>query len=344
MKVNDFDYHLPPELIAQQPSEKRDHSKMMVINRARQSIENKYFYNIIDHLKEGDLLVVNNTKVIPARIFGKKETGANIEVFLIRNVENNIWECLLKPGKRIKEGMDILLNKSTSIKVLSKEQENKWLIETPENFEDILNDIGNTPLPPYIKREKDNEFEGTDRNRYQTVYAKSPGAVAAPTAGLHFTPEIMKSLNEKGIKKTEVTLHVGLGTFKPVQCEDIKDHIMHSEFYSLSEETAELINEHKAKNKRIIAVGTTSIRTLETIAQQNDGKIVPCEGWSEIFIYPGYDFKVINGCITNFHLPKSTLIMLVSALAGKELIFNAYNKAIQDNYRFYSYGDCMLIE
>lgn len=344
MRVDDFDYYLPPELIAQQPSDKRDHSKMMIVDRANETIENKHFYDITNHLKEGDLLILNNTKVIPARIFGKKDTGANIEVFLTRNIEKNIWECLLKPQKRIQEGIKIKLSENTSINVLSKEKENKWLIETPENFEEILNTIGNTPLPPYIKRKRENEFKSSDKNRYQTVYAKIPGAVAAPTAGLHFTPEIMEKLKEKGVKTAEVTLHVGLGTFKPVQCEKLEDHIMHAEYYSVSEETAEVINQQKKENKRVIAVGTTSIRTLETVAQENNGYIKPCEGWSKIFITPGYKFKAVDACITNFHLPKSTLIMLVSALASKDLIFKAYNEAIKENYRFYSYGDCMFIK
>lgn len=344
IKVDEFEYHLPSELIAQQPSEKRELSKMMVLNRQDKSIEDKYFNDILEYIQGGDVLVINNTKVIPARVFGKKETGAIIEIFLIRNIENNIWQCLLRPQKRIKPEMNITLKNNTQVKVLEKDNENKWLIETPDNFYDELINIGNMPLPPYIRRERENKFETKDKLRYQTVYAKEPGAVAAPTAGLHFTEEIITKLKEKEVKLAEVTLHVGLGTFKPVQTEYIEDHIMHSEYYSLSDETAEIINQQKAKGKKIIPVGTTSIRTLETIAQNNNGKIIPSSGWSNIFIYPGYQFQIVDACITNFHLPKSTLIMLVSALAGKDFIFKAYQHAIDNKYRFYSYGDCMLIK
>jgi S-adenosylmethionine:tRNA ribosyltransferase-isomerase len=239
--------------------------------------------------------------------------------------------------------MKITLKNKSEIKVIERHPANKWIIEVPDNFETQINDVGNMPLPPYIKREEVNPFEPQDRNRYQTVYARIPGAVAAPTAGLHFTPELISSLKSQGTKFTEVTLHVGLGTFKPVKSEQIEDHIMHEEFYSISEETAELVNEYKSKGKRVIPIGTTSIRTLETIAQLNNGKIKETSGWSNIFIYPGYNFMITDACITNFHLPKSTLIMLVSALAEKGFIFNAYNEAIKNNYRFYSYGDCMFI-
>lgn len=344
MKVEDFNYHLPPELIAQHPSEKRDHSKMMVINRANRSITHRQFKDITDYIRPDDLIVINNTKVIPARVFGTKETGANIEIFLIQCLNETTWQCLLRPQKRVNPGIKIYLKDNSYIKVLNKDSENKWLIETPTDFEAHLNDLGNMPLPPYIKRQRENEYSEQDKNRYQTVYAKIPGAIAAPTAGLHFTPEIIKTLKEQGTQFTEVTLHVGLGTFKPVKCEDIKDHIMHEEFYTIPQKTAEIINTYKEEGKRIIPVGTTSIRTIETVASKNNGKIESSSGWSNIFIHPGINFNVTDACITNFHLPKSTLIMLVSALAGKELIFEAYHEAIKNNYRFYSYGDCMFIE
>lgn len=344
MRTEEFDYHLPPQLIAQHPSDKRDHSKMMILDRQKRDIEHKYFYNIVEYLNPDDLLVVNNTKVIPARIFGKKETGANIEIFLLRKLGDTDWQCLLRPYKRVKPGMKIILNNGNFVKVLEKDIEDKWIIETHSGFDSELNEIGNMPLPPYIKRERENEFVSQDLNRYQTIYAKEAGAVAAPTAGLHFTPEIMNNLIQKGIKVAEISLHVGLGTFKPVKCQYIQEHVMHSEFFTVSREAAELINQQKLSNKRIIAVGTTSIRTLETVANFNNGKIEATSGWSKLFIYPGYNFKMIDACITNFHLPKSTLIMLISAFTGKDFIFNAYQDAINNNYRFYSYGDCMLIK
>lgn len=343
MRVDEFDYYLPPELIAQHPSNKREASKMMVLHRHSNEIEHKNFHNIEDLITPDDLIVINNTKVIPARIFGKKETGANIEIFLIHQVEKNIWECLLRPQKRVKPGINIILKDNSNIKVLDKSANDKWIIKVADNFEININSVGNMPLPPYIKREQNNVFESSDRERYQTVYAKIPGAVAAPTAGLHFTPEIINRLKNNGSKIAEITLHVGLGTFKPVKTKNIEDHIMHKELYSITETTAELINEYKAKRKRVISVGTTTIRTLESVAQLYNGTIKACSGWSNLFIYPGFDFKVTDACITNFHLPKSTLIMLVSALAGKDFIFHAYNEAIKNNYRFYSYGDCMFI-
>jgi S-adenosylmethionine:tRNA ribosyltransferase-isomerase len=344
MRVNDFDYKLPPDLIAQHPSQKREASRMMILNRMKGEIKHKYFYNIIDYLRPDDLLIINNTQVIPARLFGKKETGANIEIFLIQQIDNTIWQCLLRPQKRIRAGIKIIINDEHFVEVLEREPDGKWLIQTPEQFDKIIYQLGNMPLPPYIKRDRKNKFEPEDRQRYQTVYASIPGAVAAPTAGLHFTPEIMTLLKEKGVHIAELTLHVGMGTFKPVKCDSIKNHVMHKEYYHLSEEAARQINSYKAEKKRIVAVGTTSIRTLETIASENNGKIIPASGWSQIFIYPGYQFKVVDSCITNFHLPRSTLIMLVSAFAGKDFIFKAYNEAIQEKYRFYSYGDCMFIQ
>lgn len=344
MKVEDFNYHLPQKMIAQHPSDKRELSKMMVINRSNKTISHKQFKHITEYIKPDDLIVINNTKVIPARVFGQKETGANIEIFLIQCLNQTTWQCLLRPQKRVKPGIKIYLKDNSYITVLEKDHDSKWTIETPTNFESHLNDLGNMPLPPYIKRERENEHVKEDKDRYQTVYAKVPGAVAAPTAGLHFTPEIIKTLKDKGTQFAEVTLHVGLGTFKPVKCEDIKDHVMHEEFYTVPQKTADLINAYKKEGRRIIPVGTTSIRTIETVARENNGQMSASSGWSNIFIHPGFKFNVTNACITNFHLPKSTLIMLVSALVGKNLVFDAYQKAIENNYRFYSYGDCMFIE
>ena len=343
MRVNDFDYNLPVELIAQYPSEKRDHSRLMILDRSTESISHDIFYNIVDYIDSGDLLVINNTRVIPARIFGIKESGAKIEIFLLNKIEDTYWQCLIRPQKRIKPGNIIILKDKSIVRVIKREVDGKWIIETPVNFDEVLDDVGNTPLPPYINRSKDLTTLQQDKERYQTIYAKSSGAVAAPTAGLHFTPDVMDKLKEKNIEIVEITLHVGLGTFKPVQCEFIKDHIMHEEYYSVSKEAAQKINHKKKKGNKIIAVGTTSIRTLETIAGLNNGMIVSCSGWSGIFITPGYDFKIVDSCITNFHIPKSTLVMLISAFTGKEFLFNAYNEAIKNNYKFYSYGDCMFI-
>lgn len=343
MKLSEFDYHLPQELIAQKPADKRECSKMMVLDRSYQAVEHKYFYEIVDLLTPNDLLVINNTKVIKARVFAKKDTGANIEIFILRAIDDTTWECLLKPSKRIKSATKLYLKNNFEVDVVDSIGDGKWIIKTPSEFETILNEVGNMPLPPYIKREEVDENQNLDNERYQTVYAKNPGAVAAPTAGLHFTPEIIQALKSKGVNIAEVTLHVGLGTFKPVMAENIEDHVMHQEYYHLAEESSNVINSYKSSGKRIIAVGTTSIRVLETISNGNNGKILPSSGWSDIFIYPGYKFKVIDGCITNFHLPGSTLLMLVSALAGKEFILDAYKKAIKHNYRFYSYGDCMFI-
>jgi S-adenosylmethionine:tRNA ribosyltransferase-isomerase len=343
MKLEEFDYKLPPGLIAQHPAAARDISRMMVLNRRNKSIEHKHFYDIIDYLGPDDLLVMNNTRVIPARIFGKKETGGRVEIFLTRCVDDTHWQCLLRPQKRIRTGTKIYLNPETFVETMHKDTEDKWIISTPDNFEKILCDVGTMPLPPYIKREPENPYVKEDGERYQTVYAKEPGAVAAPTAGLHFTSDILQNLQKKGVQSTELTLHVGLGTFKPVKCENIEDHVMHAEYYSISEAAANTLNKARKDGKRIIAIGTTSIRTLETVAQANNGNIISGTGWSKIFIYPGYQFQVIDACLTNFHLPKSTLIMLVSAFAGKDLVFEAYQKAIESNYRFYSYGDCMLI-
>ena len=338
MKTDDFDYELPEELIAQTPLEKRDSSRLMIVDRETSNIEHKQFNNIIDYLEKDDILVINDTKVIPARLFGTKiDTNAVIEILMLKENSDNCWECLCKPAKRIKIGTVVDFGngklKAECIEIKDEGIRVFKLIYEGILYE-ILDELGTMPLPPYI-HEKLN-----DKNRYQTVYAKNDGSAAAPTAGLHFTPELLSKLKEKGVIVVPVTLHVGLGTFRPVNVEDVTKHKMHSEFYMMSKETAEILNNHK---KRIIAVGTTSTRTLETIMNLY-GTFKECSGWTEIFIYPGYKFKAVDALITNFHLPKSTLMMLVSALASKELIFKAYNEAIINKYRFFSFGDSMFIK
>ncbi len=346
MLLSDFDYKLPEELIAQTPADKRENSRMMVLNAENHTILHKHFYNITDLIDKNSVLILNNTKVIPARLYGFKDTGAKIEVFLLKQKENNNWEVLIKPSKRVKEGTVIKISDELSAKVLSPLlDDGKWLVEliTKENLFEILHKVGNIPLPPYIERKmSDDELKNLDFERYQTVYAKDEGSVAAPTAGLHFTKDILNKLSQKGVEIGYVTLNVGLGTFRPVKCENILDHKMDSEAFEISEETANLINRAKHEGKNIIAVGTTTVRTLET-AYKQFGCIKACKSASELFIYPPYEFKVVDKLITNFHLPKSTLLMLVSALAGKEFIFEAYREAIKNKYRFYSYGDCMFI-
>lgn len=351
MNISEFDYELPEGLIAQMPSEKRENSKMLVLNSKTQTIEHKHFFDIVDYLDENTLLVLNNTKVLPARLYGTKDTGAKIEVFLlkekIKDNENKLWSCLIKPSKRIKPDNIIKISEELSVKAVEKlEDAGEWLVEliySGDLFE-ILHRVGNIPLPPYIERKlQTDEIKQFDMNRYQTVYAKDEGSVAAPTAGLHFTEEILEKLKAKGVEIAYVTLNVGLGTFRPVKCENILDHKMHSETYEITQEAADAINQAKEKGKKLVAVGTTTVRTLET-AYQKYGCIKACHDHSELFIYPPYEFKVIDNLITNFHLPKSTLLMLVSALAGKEFIFRAYNEAIKNKYRFFSYGDCMFIK
>lgn len=347
MLVSDFDYELPEELIAQLPADKRENSKMMVLERSSHKIQHKHFYDIVDLIDENSILVLNNTKVMPARLYGmKEETGAKIEVFLLKQLEGKTWETLIKPSKRVKEGTIIKISDELSAKAIEKtEEDGGWIVEMiyEGNILEVLHRNGNIPLPPYIERKLANEdIKKLDFERYQTVYAKDEGSVAAPTAGLHFTKEILQKLQDKGVEIAYVTLNVGLGTFRPVKCENILEHKMHSETFEISEETARKINEAKAKGKKLVAVGTTTVRTLET-AYQKFGCIKACRDHSELFIYPPYEFKVIDELITNFHLPKSTLLMLVSALAGKNFIFKAYNEAIENNYRFFSYGDCMFI-
>jgi len=345
MLVSEFDYNLPEELIAQTPSEKRENSRMMVLDRTNHKFYHKHFYDIVDYLDENCILVLNNTKVIPARLFGHKETGALIEIFLLKDCGNKQWEALIKPSKRIKEGMKIKIADSLSVIALENLGDGKWLVELVYDgiLYEILDKVGNIPLPPYIERKMtDDERKALDYDRYQTVYAKKEGSVAAPTAGLHFTKEILEQLKNKGVEIAYVNLTVGLGTFRPVKCENILDHKMDSEEFEIPQETADIINKAKAQGKKLIAVGTTSVRTLET-AYQQFGEIKACKSSSKLFIYPPYEFKVVDNLITNFHLPKSTLLMLVSALAGKNFIFDAYKSAIEEKYRFYSYGDCMYI-
>ena len=341
MKTDDFDYELPERLIAQTPLEKRDDSKLMILDRKTGEIIHETFHNIINYLDKDDVLVLNDTKVIPARIIGEKEdTKAVIELLLLRNIENNNWLCLAKPAKRIKTGTIISFgNGKLKAKCLEVLDEGIRKIEFIYDgiFYEILDELGSMPLPPYIKEKLE------DKDRYQTVYAKNNGSAAAPTAGLHFTKELLKAIEEKGINICYITLHVGLGTFRPVNVEDVTKHKMHSEFYHMSKEAADILNNAKKNNKRIIAVGTTSTRTLETIMSKYNC-FKETSGWTDIFIYPGYTFKAIDAQITNFHLPKSTLIMLISAFASKELIMKAYSIAVKHEYRFFSFGDSMFIK
>lgn len=340
MKTNEFDYNLPEELIAQHPTKNRDEARMMVLDKNTGDREDKYFYDIIDYLQAGDVLVMNDTRVIPARLFGHRpEKEEKIEVFLLTNTEGSKWEVLVRPGKKMKIGTEVIFSEELSCKVLEIKEDGNRIVEFYYEgiFNEILDRLGNMPLPPYITEKlKDNED-------YQTVYSKNPGSVAAPTAGLHFTKELLEKIEAKGIKLAYLTLNVGLGTFRPVNEDEITDHKMHSEFYTLSEETAEILNEAKKEGRRIIAVGTTSIRTLEAVYQKN-GKICADSGWTDIFIYPGFEFKVVDAIITNFHLPKSTLIMLIAAFTSKDIILNAYNDAVSKKYRFFSFGDCMFIK
>lgn len=340
MKTSDFYYDLPEELIAQDPLEKRDNSRLMVLHRETGELEHKHFYDVIDYLNPGDCLVVNNTKVIPARLMGmKEETGASIEVLLLKRKEEKVWETLVKPGKKARVGARISFGDGLLVgEVIDVVEEGNRLIrfEYDGIFEEILDRLGQMPLPPYITHQLQ------DKNRYQTVYAKYDGSAAAPTAGLHFTEELLQKIQDKGVRIAKVTLHVGLGTFRPVKEENVLDHHMHSEFYIVDEEAAKIINETKANGGRVISVGTTSTRTLETVAEP-DGHIPVKSGWTDIFIYPGYRFKAVDCLITNFHLPESTLIMLVSALADRETILHAYETAVEEKYRFFSFGDAMLI-
>ena len=340
MKVSDFNYNLPEELIAQVPIQKRDESRLMVLNRENQTIEHKTFKDIIDYLQPGDCLVRNNTKVIPARIYGKKETGANVEFLLLNNIEGDIWECIVRPGNKLHIGTKVIFGEGLlKADILDTMEGGTRKVKFSYNgiFNEILDQIGLMPLPPYIHEEL------KDKDRYQTVYAKYRGSAAAPTAGLHFTEELLSKIEQKGTQIANVTLHVGIGTFRPVKEETVEKHHMHSEHYYIKKEDVDKINTAKENGKRVIAVGTTSCRVLETIADEN-GHVKEAEGDTQIFIYPGYKFKILDGLITNFHLPQSTLLMLVSALAGKDYVLKAYNEAVKEKYRFFSFGDAMFIQ
>ena len=340
MKLEEFDYELPEELIAQVPIEKRDESRLMVLDKNKKTIEHKQFKSIIDYLKPGDCLVRNNTKVIPARLYGKKDTGANVEFVLLNQIEGDTWESIVRPGNKLKPGAKVIfgdgLLEATILDVMeggTRKVEFKY----DGIFNEILDKIGLMPLPPYIHESlKEND-------RYQTVYAKYNGSAAAPTAGLHFTPELLKQIEDKGVKIANVTLHVGIGTFRPVKEENIEEHKMHTEHFYIKQEDVDKINETQKSGGRVIAVGTTSCRVLETIADENTGLVKEVEADTGIYIYPGYKFKCIDGLITNFHLPKSTLLMLVSAFADREFILKAYNEAVRNKYRFFSFGDAMFI-
>lgn len=339
--TKDFDFDLPEELIAQTPLKDRTSSRLLVVNKTTHTIEDKHFSDLLEELEEGDTLVVNNTRVLPARLYGtKEETGAHIEVLLLTNTEGDKWETLVKPAKRMKVGSVVSFGdgrlKATVVEELDQ---GGRIIEFSYDgvFLEVLESLGEMPLPPYIKERLE------DKERYQTVYAKENGSAAAPTAGLHFTEELMQQIRDKGVNIVPVTLHVGLGTFRPVSVDSLEDHKMHSEYYNVSKETAEMIEATKKAGKRVIAVGTTSIRTLETVARDNDGHVVTASGWTDIFISPGYEFRVVDAFVTNFHLPKSTLVMLVSAYLGREFTLEAYQHAIEERYRFFSFGDAMFV-
>ena len=340
MKVSEFNYELPEELIAQTPLEKRDESRLMVLDRNKQTIEHKIFRHILDYLKPGDVLVRNNTKVIPARIYGKKETGANVEFLLLNNIEGDIWESIVRPGNKLHIGTKVIFGDGIlEAEILDIMPGGTRKVEFKYNgiFNEILDEIGLMPLPPYIHEEL------KQKDRYQTVYATHNGSAAAPTAGLHFTPELLEKIQGKGVEIANVTLHVGIGTFRPVKEDTVEAHKMHSEHFYIKQEDVEKINKAKENGNRVIAVGTTSCRVLETISDEKTGMVKPIEDDTQIFIYPGYKFKCIDGLITNFHLPQSTLLMLVSALAGKDYMMKAYEEAVKEKYRFFSFGDAMFI-
>lgn len=339
MKVSEFDFNLPEELIAQEPMNPRDASRLLVLEREEKKIIHQEFSQIINYLDHGDLLVLNQTKVIPARLLGKKDTGANVELMLLKRLHNDDWECLVKPGKKLKPGSKVVFGNNALIGEIIEYTDSGGRIVRftyQGGFEQVLDQLGEMPLPPYINKELQ------EKNRYQTIFAKEEGSAAAPTAGLHFTENLFKQLADKGINTAFLTLHVGLGTFRPVKSEYVKEHKMHSEYFSIKEDTANLINQTKKAGKKIVAVGTTSIRVLETVANSN-GMVRPSSGWTDIFIYPGYIFKVVDAIITNFHLPKSSLLMLVSAFAGTDFVKEAYKIAIDEKYRFFSFGDAMII-
>lgn len=338
LKTSDFYYDLPHELIAQHPLKDRASSRLLIVDRNSKDLEECHFYNIIDYLNEGDVLVVNNSRVIPARLFGhRKNKEEKIEILLLKR-EEDTWQCLVKPGKKAKVGSEIIFSDKLKCEVKSIDEEGNRYIKfyCDGIFEEVLDELGNMPLPPYITEKLE------DKERYQTVYSKIDGSAAAPTAGLHFTEDLLDKIKEKGIKIVPITLHVGLGTFRPVKVDDVEKHHMHSEFYMMDKDMAKIINDAKANGNRVIAVGTTSMRTLETIGR--NGHVEETSGWTDIFIYPGFEFKIVDALITNFHLPESTLMMLVSAFASKDIIFNAYEYAIKNKFRFFSFGDAMFIK
>lgn len=340
-KTSDFYYDLPEELIAQTPIKERDHSRLLVLDKETGEVSHKYFYDIVNYFNKGDCIVINDTKVLPARLYGtRKDTGAVIEILLLKRIDNNKWETLVKPGKKARVGAEIVFKEGLLTgTIINVEEDGNRIIEFNYKgiFEEILDALGEMPLPPYIHERLE------DKNRYQTIYAKNPGSAAAPTAGLHFNNELLEQIEDNGVNIARLTLHVGLGTFRPVKAEFISEHKMHAEYYELSEEDAEKINVAKRNGNKIISVGTTSARTLETIGDEN-GFVQSQTGWTDIFIFPGYKYKVVDSLITNFHLPESTLVMLVSALAGKENIMNAYKIAVENKYRFFSFGDAMMIK
>lgn len=349
MHINDFDYELPEELIAQKPADKRDASRLLVVHRETGETEHKHFYDILEYLNEGDCLVLNNSKVLPARLYGIKEgTGAKVEFLLIKRIDGDRWETMVRPGKRLKPGDSVMFSENPLLKadIIDYGNDGTRIVEFSYDgiFMERLEEIGSMPLPPYIERQSENE----DRDRYQTVYCREEGSVAAPTAGLHFTEELLEKARAKGVELAYVTLHVGIGTFRPVKCENIEDHSMHFEEYHIDEKTAEIINRAKAEGRRVISVGTTSTRTVESAAYFDEEKdcwqVRSGENSTGIFIYPGYEFRIIDSLITNFHLPKSTLLMLISALYDREKILEVYQEAIREKYRFFSYGDAMFIE
>ena len=349
MHINDFDYELPEELIAQKPADKRDASRLLVVHRETGETEHKHFYDILEYLNEGDCLVLNNSKVLPARLYGIKEgTGAKVEFLLIKRIDGDRWETMVRPGKRLKPGDSVMFSEDPLLKadIIDYGNDGTRIVEFSYDgiFMERLEEIGSMPLPPYIERQSENE----DRDRYQTVYCREEGSVAAPTAGLHFTEELLEKARAKGVELAYVTLHVGIGTFRPVKCENIEDHSMHFEEYHIDEKTAEIINRAKAEGRRVISVGTTSTSTVESAAYFDEEKdcwqVRSGENSTGIFIYPGYEFRIIDSLITNFHLPKSTLMMLISALYNREKILEVYQEAIREKYRFFSYGDAMFIE
>jgi len=344
MLISDFDYELPEELIAQNPLKKREDSRMLVVNRSTENLQDKYFYDFPLFLKKDDVIVLNNTKVFPARLFGTSETGAKIELFLVREIETQTWETLARPARRLSIGKKILFGENLSAEVLEKTSEGRVIVrfDVRGNFDAILEEVGQVPLPPYIRRDKGISDSDTDKNRYQTVFAKQRGAIAAPTAGLHFTPEILSEVKNLGVTITEITLHVGYGTFEPVRVSDLSEHRVLPERCEISVETARILNGAKTENRRIIAIGTTTTRALESSIDENQ-QISAGSNFADLTITPGYKFKVVSGLLTNFHLPQSSLLVLVSTFAGYNLTISAYKHAVGSRYRFYSYGDCMLI-